>query len=258
MRVVARQVATVVVFEIPIGEHAPAEWLEPGHGRPGAAACWTASSPSRSRSATGPPPSSWAPATCCRPRRPAGDDLLEHHRELARPRAGARRRARRRLRRARAAVAADRPGPPAPRGQARRGPRRPARHRLPAAARGPPGAACCGTSPRAGARSSWAASASRSRSPTGCSGSSSAPSAHRSPTRSRASPRPSSSPAAATSGTCTARSSTTSRCFAERGHPVAPRRPRAAVARAGPRVMLHASSPRASGAASASWSTWCG
>jgi len=32
MRVVARQVATVVVFEIPVGEHAPAEWLEPGMG----------------------------------------------------------------------------------------------------------------------------------------------------------------------------------------------------------------------------------
>ena len=32
MRVVARQVATVVVFEIPIGEHAPSEWLEPQIG----------------------------------------------------------------------------------------------------------------------------------------------------------------------------------------------------------------------------------
>ena len=32
MRVVVRQVATVVVFEIPIGEHAPSEWLEPGLG----------------------------------------------------------------------------------------------------------------------------------------------------------------------------------------------------------------------------------
>jgi len=32
MRVVARQMATVVVFEIPIGEHAPAEWLEPSMG----------------------------------------------------------------------------------------------------------------------------------------------------------------------------------------------------------------------------------
>ena len=31
--------------------------------------CSTASSPWRSRSATGRPPSSWAPATCCRPRR---------------------------------------------------------------------------------------------------------------------------------------------------------------------------------------------
>jgi CRP/FNR family transcriptional regulator, cyclic AMP receptor protein len=32
MRVVARQVATVVVFEIPIGEHAPADWLAPDQG----------------------------------------------------------------------------------------------------------------------------------------------------------------------------------------------------------------------------------
>jgi CRP/FNR family transcriptional regulator, cyclic AMP receptor protein len=32
MRVVARQVATVVVFEIPIGEHLPADWLEPNMG----------------------------------------------------------------------------------------------------------------------------------------------------------------------------------------------------------------------------------
>jgi hypothetical protein len=32
MRVVARQVATVVVFEIPIGEHVPSEWLEPQIG----------------------------------------------------------------------------------------------------------------------------------------------------------------------------------------------------------------------------------
>jgi CRP/FNR family transcriptional regulator, cyclic AMP receptor protein len=32
MRVVARQAATVVVFEIPIGEHLPSEWLEPNLG----------------------------------------------------------------------------------------------------------------------------------------------------------------------------------------------------------------------------------
>ena len=32
MRVVARQAATVVVFEIPIGEHAPSEWLAAGMG----------------------------------------------------------------------------------------------------------------------------------------------------------------------------------------------------------------------------------
>ena len=32
MRVVARQVATVAVFEIPLGEHAPSEWLAPRVG----------------------------------------------------------------------------------------------------------------------------------------------------------------------------------------------------------------------------------
>ena len=81
----------------------------------------------------------------------------------------------------------------------------------PAAARGAAGAGAAGTSPRAGAASSPAASASPCRSPTGCSGSSSAPSARRSRTRWRGSPRRGSSRAAPTSGTCTARSSTTSR-----------------------------------------------
>jgi CRP/FNR family cyclic AMP-dependent transcriptional regulator len=32
MRVVARQVATAVVFEIPVGEHLPSEWLDSGTG----------------------------------------------------------------------------------------------------------------------------------------------------------------------------------------------------------------------------------
>ena len=120
MRVVARQVATVVVFEIPIGEHAPAEWLEPQHRAAWACCCSTASSPSRSRSATGPPPSSRAPATCCSRAGRDGDDLLEHLESwhvlvparVAVLDAGFAERVR--------PVAADRPGPAAPRGQARR------------------------------------------------------------------------------------------------------------------------------------------
>jgi hypothetical protein len=35
MRMVARRAATVVVFEIPVGDCDPAEWATPGAGAPG-------------------------------------------------------------------------------------------------------------------------------------------------------------------------------------------------------------------------------
>ena len=78
MRVVARQVATVVVFEIPIGEHVPAEWLEPQHRRAGPA---RARRRPRRRRPGRRPDGHRAHGR----RRPAaapsagGDDLLEHH-----------------------------------------------------------------------------------------------------------------------------------------------------------------------------------
>ena len=85
-----------------------------------------------------------------------------------------------------------------------------------------------------------AASASRSRSPTGCSASSWAPSARRSPTRSRASPRPSSSRGRGDEwhlhGTARAPPRVLRRA---RGTPVAPDTA-AAVRAHGPCVMLHA------------------
>ena len=136
MRMVARRAATVVVFEIPVGDCDPAQWTVAGDGAPGLL-CSTGSSPSTSTSATAPPPSSWAPATSCSPgtraRRAARALRL-----LARAPAGARRGPRRRLRRAHPPVAADPARAAAPCRQARERSRRPARDRVPAAPGGAP------------------------------------------------------------------------------------------------------------------------
>ena len=107
-------------FEIPIGEHAPGRVA--GAAAWAAWGCWcsTASSPSRSRSATGRRPSSTGAGDLLQPRPPAATTCSStstswHVLVPARVAvldAG--------VRRARAAVAADRPGPAAARGQARR------------------------------------------------------------------------------------------------------------------------------------------
>ena len=150
--------------------HRPSGW-SPGRAA-WACCCWTASSPWRCRSATGPPPNSRAPAISCRRRRRPATTCSS----TSRPGTSSSRRA----------SPCSTPASPSACGRGRRSPwpscvarasaprtstcsaPSPASHGWRSAWRW-----CCGTSPRAGARSSWAASACRSRSPTGCSGSSS-------------------------------------------------------------------------------------
>ena len=207
MRLVARQVATAAVFDVPVGELRPRRaGLTPRVGRARPAACSTASLAVDvrvgDRTAT---------------ELVGAGDLLQPLAAARRRPARARRRAGTRSLPARLALLddgfAERITPVAADLAARccaapasAPPTSTSSARSPRSRASRCGSRCCsGTSPRAGARSSPAASASRCRSRTACSASSSAPSGRRSRTRSRASRRPSSSPAATASCTCTAR-----------------------------------------------------
>ena len=163
MRLVARQVATVVVFEIAGRRLRPRAVARAEDRRPGPAAARRHRSPSTSRSATAPRPSSSAPGDLLQPcdrgrRRPA----------RARPRPGTSLRARR------ASPCSTPPSPSASRPWPQiplallRARRQARRATSTSSARSPPSRGsrsawrcCCGTSPRAGAGSSPAASASR-------------------------------------------------------------------------------------------------
>jgi CRP/FNR family cyclic AMP-dependent transcriptional regulator len=77
MRVVARQAATVVVFEIPLGEHLPTDWLEPNMGGLGLLlldGVIAVEVQVGDRTAT----ELMGAGDLLQPRPPDGDDLLEH------------------------------------------------------------------------------------------------------------------------------------------------------------------------------------
>ena len=209
MRMVVRQVATVVVFEIGVGDCDPAQWSAPGAASPGLLlldGTIAVDVQVGDRTAT----ELMGPGDLLQPWDPAADELLERSARLARAPARARRDPRRRLRRAHPPVAADPARPPAPGRQARERPRRPARDRLPAPAGGPPGAAAlaprralgegrAGRHPHLAApHASPARPAHRSRAPVGV------------PRAGVGWPTRGSSPAARTNGTCTAPSRATS------------------------------------------------